>query len=182
MGFIQFQYINLGLFDQDLPERMCLQFPEAYRRLHSGVLFSAKHFFATILSAVLFAAVSLFGLVGFWSHGAVMPNGQIADLWMLGWVGFFVVIMGLIFTSIKFSPTWSVFSTVSLLLSLFLLRSYTVSSMSWSELFDTVRQVMRDSQYGSHTETKSVVAPTEPMFRGALAAIQKSHVRATERE
>jgi len=83
--FVAFPVIALGILDQDVSQRSCLQFPQLYRQGQQNVCFERRVQAGWALNGVYIAIVTFF-IVFYAVHGgeADHPKGHVFGLWEVG--------------------------------------------------------------------------------------------------
>ncbi|KAK4252586.1 hypothetical protein QN277_014566 [Acacia crassicarpa] len=82
--FTSLPVIALGVFDQDVSDRLCLKFPLLYQEGVQNVLFSWKRILGWILNGLLTSAIIFFFCIKATEHQAFRKGGEVAGLEILG--------------------------------------------------------------------------------------------------
>ncbi|TVU11293.1 hypothetical protein EJB05_44868 [Eragrostis curvula] len=90
--FTSLPVIALGVFDQDVSARLCLQYPELYQEGVQNILFSWRRILGWIFNGVLNAILIFFFCVTAFEDQAFRQNGQVAGLDALGVVMYTCVV------------------------------------------------------------------------------------------
>ncbi|TVU13241.1 hypothetical protein EJB05_40776, partial [Eragrostis curvula] len=78
--FTSLPVVALGVLDQDVSARLCLQYPELYQEGAQNVLFSWRRILGWIFNGVLSAALIFFICITSFEDKAFRQNGQVAGL------------------------------------------------------------------------------------------------------
>ncbi|XP_062228745.1 putative phospholipid-transporting ATPase 9 isoform X2 [Phragmites australis] len=90
--FTSLPVIALGVFDQDVSARLCLQYPELYQEGVQNILFSWHRILGWMLNGVMNAILIFFFCITAFEDQAFRSNGQIAGLDALGVVMYTCVV------------------------------------------------------------------------------------------
>ncbi|XP_062232932.1 putative phospholipid-transporting ATPase 9 isoform X2 [Phragmites australis] len=82
--FTSLPVIALGVFDQDVSARLCLQYPELYQEGVQNVLFSWHRILGWMFNGVMNAILIFFFCIAAFEDQAFRQNGQVAGLDALG--------------------------------------------------------------------------------------------------
>ncbi|CAA2984802.1 probable phospholipid-transporting ATPase 8 [Olea europaea subsp. europaea] len=82
--FTSLPVIALGVFDQDIPARLCLQYPLLYQEGVHGMLFSWMHILGWMLNGVISSIFIFFFTTNSVLHQAFRRDGHVIDFEVLG--------------------------------------------------------------------------------------------------
>ncbi|XP_059294143.1 probable phospholipid-transporting ATPase 8 isoform X2 [Lycium ferocissimum] len=82
--FTSLPVIALGVFDQDVSARLCLQFPKLYEEGTKNILFSWPRILGWMLNGVICSMIIFFGTTNSLMHHVFRKDGQPVDYGVLG--------------------------------------------------------------------------------------------------
>jgi len=82
--FTSLPVIALGVFDQDVSARLCIQYPQLYQEGVQNILFSWRRILGWMLNGVMNAVLIFFFCITAFEDQAFRQNGQVAGLDALG--------------------------------------------------------------------------------------------------
>ncbi|CAN4082446.1 unnamed protein product [Withania somnifera] len=82
--FTSLPVIALGVFDQDVSARLCLQFPKLYEEGTKNILFSWPRILGWMLNGVICSMIIFFGTTNSLVHHVFRKDGQPVDYGVLG--------------------------------------------------------------------------------------------------
>ncbi|XP_004232297.1 probable phospholipid-transporting ATPase 8 [Solanum lycopersicum] len=82
--FTSLPVIALGVFDQDVSARLCLEFPKLYEEGTKNILFSWRRILGWMLNGVLCSMIIFFGITNSLVHQVFRKDGQPVDYGVLG--------------------------------------------------------------------------------------------------
>jgi len=91
--FASLPILGLGIWEQDLPEKLVLQYPAVYRSGQAGQSFNYLRFFWSMVSAVVQGIFIFVACVVLFRHDMVGPSGYLSGFVSVGLLAYTVVIV-----------------------------------------------------------------------------------------